>query len=87
MDQKLTVGRIVHYVLPDGHHAGEHRPAVVVRVWDAPIPEGMGTVNLQVITDGSNDGPDYASGMVWVTSALQDEDTKAPRTWHWPERE
>ena len=47
----LIEGRIVHYVMPDG----EHRPAVVVKVWDH---EGeTGTSNLQIITDGPNDVP------------------------------
>ncbi len=75
MDE-VTVGRIVHYVMPDM----QHRPAIVVRVW------GPTCVNLQVITDGSNDGQQFAHGHVWRTSVLHDEDTKAVNTWHWPER-
>ena len=73
----LTEGRIVHYVLPEGRSKGQHRPAMVVRVW-------WGTaVNLQVFVDGSNDG--YASGMTWRTSVHYDPDG-APDTWHWIER-
>lgn len=30
----LTEGRMVHYILPEGEHVGEHRPAIVVRVQD-----------------------------------------------------
>lgn len=56
----LTEGRIVHFVMPNG----EHRPAIVVRVWRVKIqtdneftleaPEN-GCCQLQVFTDGSND--------------------------------
>jgi hypothetical protein len=37
---KVTVGRIVHYV----DDQGEHLPAIVVKVWD----ESSGCCNLQV---------------------------------------
>lgn len=79
----LVEGRIAHYVLPDGLSAGEHRPAIVVRVWDRTGP--YGTSNLQVFTDGVNDGPQYASGVVWKTSIMHSEEPKA-NTWHWIER-
>ena len=75
-----SIGRIVHYVLPDGTYPGEHRPAIIVRTWSPT------TVQLQVFVDGTNDYDDYA-GTIWATSVSQDEETKAPRTWHWPERE
>lgn len=76
----LTEGRIVHYVLPHGPSRGEHRPAIVVKVWS----KDMGTVNLQVFTDGSNDGENYAAGVLWQTSIVYSED-KEPDTWHWIE--
>lgn len=85
----LTEGRIVHFVLPDGPHAGEHRPAIVVRVWrkgDGTPPDN-GYSNLLVFLDGSNDAG--ASGearpLLWATSIEYSEDPK-PRTWHWIER-
>jgi hypothetical protein len=71
-------GRIVHYVLPEGPHEGEHRPAIIVKVWTG------GYVNLQVFYDGTNDGP-VVSGQPWVTSVEHSEDPR-PRTWHWIER-
>lgn len=77
----LTEGRIVHYVLPDGPNAGQHRPAIIVRVWN-PVSS---TVQLQVFTDGSNDGPKYAAGLFWATSVMLSEEPK-PGTWHWIER-
>lgn len=77
----LTEGRMVHFVLPDGRSAGEHRPAVVVRVWN----KATGYVNLQVLTDGSNDGDLYAAGVYWATSVTYSEG-KEPRTWHWIEQ-
>lgn len=76
----LTEGRMVHYVLPDGRSSGEHRPAIVVKVWN----KATGYVNLQVITDGSNDGDPYAAGIHWATSISYSEG-KEPRTWHWIE--
>lgn len=76
----VTEGRIVHYVLPDGNHAGEHRPAIIVKVWN----QTGGYVNLMVFVDGTNDYPHY-SGPVWATSIGYSED-KEPRTWHWIER-
>lgn len=77
----LTEGRMVHYVLPDGIRAGEHRPAVIVKVWD----HGQGTSNLQVFTDGRNDGHSDMDGLTWVTSVVYSED-KTPGTWHFIER-
>lgn len=88
----LTEGRFVHFVLPNG----EHRPALVVRVWN----KDTGYINLQVFTDGSNDLPAYEShdydglgireavrsGIVWQTSIYPDEADKKPHTWHWIER-
>ena len=79
--EKPTVSRIVHYVLPDGFQKGEHRGAMVVRVF-----EGLGMkCNLRLFLDGKNDDP---MGLVsdWRTSVDFDP-AFAPGTWHWPERE
>lgn len=80
----LTEGRICHFVMADG----QHRPAIVVRVWktgEADYPDG--TVQLQVFTDGSNDpGVGRDQGTIWKTSVHSDEETKSPGTWHWIER-
>lgn len=82
----LTEGRIVHYVMPDG----EHRPAVVVKVWNlSGTPEGY--VNLVVLVDGANDlhyaslpnVPDRVT--LWETSKHYSEG-KEPGTWHWIEK-
>lgn len=96
--QGLTEGRIVHFVLPDGKSEGEHRPAIVVRVWAQSETEA--TVNLTVFTDHHNDYDPHKSqtgnhptdtylvggeyGIMWATSVQYDE-TKAPGTWHWIE--
>ena len=69
----VTVGRIVHYVMG----SGEHRPAIIVCVWN----QEAGTSNLQVFTDGSNDGK---VNVVWETSITRSNVPK-PYTWHWPE--
>ncbi len=76
----LTEGRMVHYVLPDGPSAGQHRPAVVVRVWDS------GFVNLLVFRDGYNDVEEPTANIVlWVTSVEYNEHGIG-RTWHWIEK-
>ncbi len=94
--QKPTIGRAVHYVLANG----QHRAATVVNAW--PDSAQSTICNLTVHLDGMNDftpglhmadpelippGAYTAGGVLHVGSAHQDEDTKAPGTWHWPERE
>lgn len=80
----LTEGRMVHYVLANG----EHRPAVVVRVWHA-TGACAGYVNLQVFTDGSNDNDADAAingaSVVWCTSVCYAA-IPEPHTWHWIEK-
>lgn len=78
----LIEGRVVHYVLIDGPHAGEHRKADVVRVWDPTT----GLCNLIVALDGENDGATLGQLHRWVTSVSHDEETKKLGTWHWIER-
>lgn len=93
MDQKPSIGRVVHYVLAvfDNVTAvGEHRPAFIVRVWPGEYgtnecPDG---VNLQVFLDGGNDrcSSERESGdTMWKTSVEYSAEGK-PGTWHWPER-
>ncbi len=79
---KPSVGRIVHYVLSSGTNKGEHRPALVVRVWSDVC------VQLQVFTDATNDFPTGigSNGLFWATSVLIDETDKKENTWHWPEK-
>ena len=74
---KASIGRTVHYVLDKGPNAGDHRPAVIVRVWTDTL------VNLQVITDDEND---KLNPTEWRTSVPLDE-SKKNGTWHWPERD
>lgn len=81
--QGLTEGRMVHFVLADGNHPGEHRPAIVVNAWGGSPHEGR--VNLHVFTDFGNDGKQYENGGFWATSAPYSED-KLPGTWHWIEQ-
>lgn len=84
----LTVGRIVHYVLPTGRSAGEHRPAMVVRTWGTPTADYTPAVQLQVFTDSTNDfehNQSGANGLLWATSVSYSAESH-PGTWHWPER-
>lgn len=85
----LTEGRIVHYVLNKGRNKGEHRPAIVVKVWrdgEGNPPEN-GVCQLQVFTDSDKDGlfNDALPPMMWETSVTHSE-TKEPGTWHWIEK-
>jgi len=84
----LIEGRIVHYVLSNGHH----RPAIVVRNWSNPAIAGSnGMVNLIVFADGTNDtgaisGSASAQGLFWATSAHYDPKGETHHTWHWIEK-
>jgi hypothetical protein len=83
-EQVPSVGRVVHYVLEDGPNTGQHRAAIIVRVWgdhpDAPV-------NLHVFLDGSNDVKPHNDGptALWRTSVQRDDTGQKLRTWHWPE--
>lgn len=81
----LTEGRIVHYVLENGNSKGQHRPAIVVKIWrilpDNKVPEN-GCCQLQVFTDDLNDG---LPAVMWKTSVTFDE-AGALGSWHWPEK-
>lgn len=81
----LTEGRIVHYVLSNG----EHRAAIVVRVFEPGKP--LGLANLIVFSDGSNDrgavfGNVSEQGLFWATSAHYDPEGTTHHTWHWIEK-
>ncbi len=88
MVQVPSVGRVVHYVLGTWDAApgsvGEHRPAVIVKVW-GETPDSR--VQLQVLMDGdglsaANDG---TPNVVWRTSVARDDDARTPGTYHFPE--
>lgn len=85
----LTAGRIVHYILDSGYrNAGEHRPAMVVRIWGSPPSEPY-PIQLCVYLDGSNDsliGESNAPLTAWKTSIPHDPTGQRPCTWHWIER-
>lgn len=82
-----SIGRIVHFVMPDG----QHRPAIIVHVWhhpaEAATPESL--VNLQVFPDGTNDMERHelhVPTMLWRTSIAQQPEGMLAGTWHAPER-
>jgi hypothetical protein len=94
VDQKPSIGRIVHYVIKEGRSAGCHRPAFIVNCFGPDVPH----VNLQVFLDyGNDDGSEFTTldqitrqtypltGHVY--SAPYDPEGKLPGSWHWPERE
>ncbi|MDT7040867.1 hypothetical protein [Candidatus Nitronereus thalassa] len=76
-EQIPEVGRIVRYVLPEGRNKGQHRPAIIVKVWDAPTS----MVNLDVFMDGLNDEQQHP--VQWRHSVHFDMQ-RTPGSWHWP---
>ena len=82
MAQSTKVGDPVLFALADGPHRGELRPATVVRVF-SPL-----CVNLQVLTDGPNDGDPYQNGIYWATSILYEHPENLAdgqdNYWCWP---
>lgn len=84
-----TIGRIVHYVLGGGRSEGQHRPAIIIDECNHRFGVNGYTreeCQLMVFPDGTNDGFPTTAPM-WATSVPHDEETKAPGTWHWPERD
>jgi len=77
-EEALAIGRIVHYVLDEGVSRGEHRPAIVIKIWD----ENGEVCNLQVFTDSAND---TLPGVMWERLVKHDETGTQEGTWHWPE--
>lgn len=76
---KPSVGRIVHYQShgsADGTYKSECRAAIIAGAPTAGRGRPSKKVDLAVINP---------EGM-FFKSCLQDEDTKAGGTWHWPER-
>lgn len=84
----LTEGRIVHFVMS----SGEHRPAIVVKVWRiSGACEGYS--NLIVFVDGTNDVKRSSEDTnkdiihtIWETSICFNDAEKPVGTWHWIEK-
>lgn len=76
MDQKPSVGRIVHYVsygTPGGEYTSECRAAIVTEVHgDSEDEVGLFVVNPM--------------GGFFNRNILRDDTGEAGGTWHWPER-
>jgi len=81
---RVTVGRIVNYVLADG----QVRPLMVTHVQGA----ALGHVNGVLFFDGSNDArvlprehTDPAGQPYMQLAVIRYDANKTPGTWHWPE--
>jgi len=70
----LSVGRLVHFVIP---MTCEHRPALVSRVIDSEV----GMASLWVFPDHFRD----TASEPFAIRAKHDPSAN-PSTWHWPER-
>jgi len=77
--QGVTEGKMVHVVLENG----EHRPAVIVKVWS----EETGCSNLQMFTDSPPEANlnDCLPQVKWLTSFVYSEEPIL-NTWHWMEK-
>lgn len=75
-----SIGRVVHYVLPDGPNIAAHRPAIITDVRED------GTVDLQVFSTGDGTGVGDALPGVFRQAAVPHDDSHQTGTWHWPER-
>jgi hypothetical protein len=75
-----SVGRIVHYVLPEGRLKGQVRAAMITGVFGTRC-------NLSVFLDQSDDvrGAERFTPLARAWSADYDEQAQ-PGTWHWPPR-
>lgn len=85
-----SLGRTVHYVLPESsRHKGQHRAARIVQTWNKPgdpITEET-SVALAVDLDPLNDDyPQHGLPILSVRNAVQDPYGKMPGSWHEPER-
>ncbi|WP_075289168.1 hypothetical protein [Pararhizobium arenae] len=76
-NQKVTVGRMVHYVMKNG----EIRPAVITKVWRDILEDdpNSGMSNLRIMTDVGDEEREKE----WRGSVNYAE-TGEPNTWHWP---
>lgn len=85
-----SIGRIVHYVLPEkSNRAGRHRAAIVAGVHGDAI-------NLTVFLDSTLDMPsDHGTSkrydvagklMLHAYDVEEDPEGERPGSWHWPER-
>lgn len=77
MDQKPTVGRIVHFYAAETAKKGQPYPAVITHVWSDEC------VNLQVCPDGSFpfEGSPYPTSVM-----LAKDPTNLQNVWSWPPR-
>lgn len=78
--QPPSLGRNVHYVLPDGPNKGHHRAAIITGV------HGRSCVNLTVFLDQHADdtrsGDFIATRRAWSCNYSANSE---PGTWHYPE--
>jgi hypothetical protein len=78
-----TVGRTVHYVAygtPGGEYpAGAHRAAIITEVDPGVDGQWVPKVGLCIFNP---------TGLFFTRGVVNDENpSKQPGTWHWPERE
>ncbi|MDB6109780.1 MAG: hypothetical protein JWR69_1530 [Pedosphaera sp.] len=81
--QKIAKNRIVNYVFVPVVGDPVIRPAICVEDFGGQSER----INLQVFTDGANDGHDdfTPAGVLWKENVAYSA-TPQPGTWHWPAR-
>ncbi|MEV4228143.1 hypothetical protein AB0J81_13785 [Streptomyces bobili] len=86
MEQKPSVGRVVHYVsygTPGGEYGQECRAAVVTAVEPS---EGDGTLANMSGEERVSLAVLNPTGMFFNQGCRHSEGAKSGGTWHWPER-
>lgn len=82
---KPSLGRIVLARFKNKSGDLVTRPGIVVQVFDKTKDQsglGLPLINLQVFTDGANDGVGGPDGIKWLTSLSYSKDAK-DMTWSW----
>lgn len=73
-EQVPSVGCIVHYVLKQGSHAGEDRPAIVLRTIEG--------IDIHIFL-AEGDADQWWTGR--TAKAVEYSEDRMPLTWHWPD--
>lgn len=88
MDQKPSVGRIVHYVsygTPGGEYSSECRAAIITAVNKETLNDAMERIEVDLCILNPT-GMFFAQKCVYYPTPSDEDGTPQGGTWHWPER-
>lgn len=87
MEQKPSVGRVVHYVsygTPGGEYTSQCRAAIITEV--GQWPDGISEADKHNIAVPVGLAVLNPEGMFFNRGCMQSEGGHTGGTWHWPER-